>query len=81
MESVENTVLRNLILNEEYNRKVLPFIKPEYFENQHEKVIFEETAKFIVEYDRCPTQEIISVSYTHLRAHETREDRVWRVVG
>ena len=61
MESVENTVLRNLILNEEYNRKVLPFIKPEYFENQHEKVIFEETAKFIVEYDRCPTQEIISI--------------------
>ena len=61
MESVENTVLRNLILNEEYNRKVLPFIKPEYFDNQHEKVIFEETAKFIVEYDRCPTQEIISI--------------------
>ncbi len=61
MESVENTVLRNLITNEDYTRKVLPFIKPTYFDNIHEKVIFEECSKFIVEYDRCPTPEIISI--------------------
>ena len=61
MESVENTVLRNLITNEDYTRKVLPFLKANYFENVHEKVIFEECSKFIIEYDRCPTQEIISI--------------------
>jgi len=61
METIENTILRNLILNEEYTRKVLPFLKPEYFENTHEKIIFEETAKFIVGYDKCPTKEILSI--------------------
>ena len=61
METIENTIIRNLVLNEEYTRKVLPFLKPEYFENTHEKIIFEESAKFIVQYDRCPTKEILSI--------------------
>jgi len=61
METIENTIIRNLVLNEEYTRKVLPFLKPEYFENTHEKIIFEESAKFIVEYDKCPTKEILSI--------------------
>ena len=34
-------------------RKVLPFLKPDYFDNTHEKIIFEEVAKFIVAYDKC----------------------------
>ena len=61
METIENTIIRNLVLNEEYTRKVLPFLKPEYFENTHEKIIFEESAKFIVQYDKCPTKEILSI--------------------
>ena len=61
METIENTIIRNLVLNEEYTRKVLPFLRPEYFENTHEKIIFEESAKFIVEYDKCPTKEILSI--------------------
>ena len=69
MERVETTILKNLIFNEEYSRKVLPFLKNEYFESYHEKVVFEETAKFIIEYSNLPSKE--AVSYTHLRAHET----------
>ena len=61
METIENTIIRNLVLNEEYTRKVLPFLRPEYFENTHEKIIFEESAKFIIEYDKCPTKEILSI--------------------
>ena len=48
MERIETTILRNLIYNEEYSRKVIPFIKPEYFEQRSEKVIFEEITQFIV---------------------------------
>ena len=47
MERIESTILRNLIFNEEYSRKVIPFIQPEYFEQRTEKVIFEEITKFI----------------------------------
>ena len=31
MERIETTILRNLVFNEEYSRKVIPFIQPEYF--------------------------------------------------
>jgi replicative DNA helicase len=61
MESIEQTVIKNLIANEEYTRKVLPFIKPEYFQNTHEKVIFEECSKFLSEYNKCPTVEVLNI--------------------
>ena len=67
MERIETTILKNLIVNEEYSRKVLPFIKGEYFESLHEKVTFEEIAKFIIEYNNLPTKEaIIILSLIHI---------------
>ena len=48
MERIETTILKNLIYNEEYSRKVIPFIEPTYFEQRTEKVIFEEITQFIV---------------------------------
>lgn len=61
MEKVETTILRNLLFNNEYCRKVLPFIKTEYFENIHEKVVFEEICKFIVAYDDLATKEVLLI--------------------
>jgi replicative DNA helicase len=61
MERIETTILRNLIFNNDYCRKVLPFIRNDYFDNIHEKVIFEEICKFIVSYDNLPTKEVISI--------------------
>ena len=61
MERIETTILRNLIFNDEYSKKVLPFIHSEYFENIHEKIIFEETTKFIVKYNNLPTREAINI--------------------
>ena len=61
IESIENTIIKNLIRNEDYTRKVLPFLKPDYFDKTTEKIIFEESAKFIIEYDKCPTVEILSI--------------------
>jgi len=61
MEKVETTILRNLLFNNEYCRKVLPFLKTEYFENIHEKVVFEEICKFIVAYDDLATKEVLLI--------------------
>ena len=61
MEKVETTILTNLIFNDDYSRKVLPFINKEYFENHHEKIIFEETEKFIVQYNNLPTKEALII--------------------
>jgi len=61
METIENTILKNLLINEDYARKVLPFIKTEYFDNTHEKVVFEETAKFIAQYNKLATREVLHI--------------------
>jgi len=60
-ERVEQTILRNLFRNEEYFRKVLPFLKSEYYDELNEKIIFEEIRKFADKYDRLPTTEIILI--------------------
>ena len=61
MERIELTILRNLIFNEEYSRKVIPFIEPDYFEERKEKVIFEEITSFIVNYDSAITIEALNI--------------------
>ena len=78
MERIETTILRNLIYNEEYSRKVIPFIKPEYFEQRSEKVIFEEITKFIVKYGFAITIEALNIeteNRTDLTETEVKEVR------
>jgi len=61
-ERIEETILRNLLFTEEFYRKVVPFLKPDYFQEYHEKVIFEEILDFSVKYDKVPTQEVIIIN-------------------
>ena len=61
MDKLEFLILRNLIHNEEYVRKVLPFIKADYFENYNEKVVFEEVSKFVEEYNKPVTKEVLCI--------------------
>ena len=61
MEKVEFLILRNLLHNEQYTRKVIPFIKDEYFEDTTQKIIFQEVLKFIQEYNQLPTKEILCI--------------------
>jgi replicative DNA helicase len=60
-ERIETTILRSLAYNEEYSRKVLPFIRSEYFTDYTEKVVFEEICKFIFKYNKLPNQEVLRV--------------------
>ena len=61
MEKVEFLILRNLLYNEEFARKVIPFIKLEYFEDPNQKIIFEEISKFIQEYNQLSTKEVLLI--------------------
>ena len=61
MERIESTILKNLIYNEEYSRKVIPFIEPDFFEDRKEKVIFEEITSFIVKYGSSITIEALNI--------------------
>ena len=61
MERVPLTILKNLIHSEEYSRKVLPFVLPEYFEEKTDRVVFEEISTFLKAYDSLPTKEVLHI--------------------
>ena len=61
MERIELLILRNLLYNEEYARKVVPFIKDEYFEEQNQKIIYQEVSSFLQKYDKLATKEILYI--------------------
>jgi replicative DNA helicase len=61
MEKVEFLILRNLLHNEEYIRKVIPFIKSEYFEDTNQRVVFEEILNFVQEYNQPSTKEVLFI--------------------
>ena len=64
---LEQTILRNLIYNEEYIRKVLPFLKDEYFSDLIERTIFKELSSFVSRYNTTPTIEAIGLAVKERR--------------
>ena len=61
METVEFLVLRNLLHNEEYVRKVMPFVKADYFEDRNQRIVFEEIVKFVEDYNKPATKEVLCI--------------------
>ena len=59
MQTIERTTLSELVGNEQYARKVLPFIRGEYFADRTERIVFEEIQKF-VEKIQCSTHQVNS---------------------
>jgi replicative DNA helicase len=68
MDSIEVLILKHLIYNDEYLRKVIPFIKKEYFEDVNITILFEEITNFVTKYNSLPTKEILTIEV------EKRED-------
>ena len=61
-ERIETTILRNLLCNEQFYRKVVPFVKPDYFNEIHERVIYEEVWNFASTYELVPTKEVLTIN-------------------
>ncbi len=60
-ERIEKTILRNLIFNEDYTRKVLPFLKEIYFSDRNEKILYKQIELFVNEYKNLPTKEALLI--------------------
>ena len=64
MKQLEVVILKNLVFNEEYTRKVLPFIKEEYFSNNTQKKFFSQVKTFVDEYKNLPSYESLLIDIT-----------------
>ena len=67
---VETTILGNLLQNEEYTRKVLPFLKNDYFSRNPEKIIYGTVNDFVTKYNSLPTKEALSIELQEKKINE-----------
>ena len=58
---LETTILKNLVYNEEYTRKVLPFLSVDYFQEREDKILYEKINEYINQYNTLPTQEALAI--------------------
>jgi len=58
--NLEQTILRNLLTNDEYARKVAAFLTPDYFQGVYQN-LFKEFTKFIAKYNKLPSQEAFKI--------------------
>jgi replicative DNA helicase len=61
METIENTILKNLVCNESYMRKVIPYIKGQYFTQYSDKILFDIISEFVISYGQSPTKEVLQI--------------------
>ena len=59
---IENAILSGLIYNEEYTRKVIPFLKDEYFDDHNDRIIFNEIRSYIDKYNGLPTKDALLIA-------------------
>jgi len=66
---LEKTILRNILTNETFMRKVLPFVKKDYFDGVY-RTLFSEVAKFVQKYNRLPSQEAFKIELDEVTLSE-----------
>ena len=79
IQTIERTALTQLVTNEQYARKVLPFIKGDYFSDKTERTIFEEITKFVDKYNKIPTQTSLEIEVQGRK--DLNEDEYKKVVA
>jgi replicative DNA helicase len=77
MKTIDTIILENLMFNEEFARKSVPFLKSEYFHNRIERLVFDSIRNFVIEYKALPTKEAVSISFNDVEMGESE----WEGVG
>jgi replicative DNA helicase len=67
MKRLETTILKNLIFNEDFARKIIPFLKTEYFSDTTDKILFNEINDHINQFKHLPTYESLVINFTESR--------------
>ncbi len=72
MNTIETTILKNLVCDDVFRRQVYPYLKKEYFEDKFNKVLFEIVSEFITKYQKCPSKESLQIDLQNMK-HLTEE--------
>ena len=78
---LESTILSNLIHNEEYTRKVIPFIKEDYFSDYTEKSIFKSINQYTEKYNNSPNIEALLIDVQKISLNEDQYKSVQEYIS
>ena len=67
---IETAILKNLLQNEDYTRKVLPFLKNDYFTENADKVLYDKIHDFVVKYNSLPSKEALVIDLSDTKMNE-----------
>ena len=76
--TIEHTIISSLIYNEQYCRKVIPFIKEEYFTSRGYMILFSEISEYVSNYDALPTLTVLAIQID--KRDDLSEDQYKEVV-
>jgi replicative DNA helicase len=62
----EHLILNNLLHDEDYARRTLPYLKSEYFSDRTERIVYEEVDKFINKFNALPSREALTIEISNL---------------
>ena len=62
---IENQIFSNLIINENYARKVMPFLVADYFTERTDRILFEEFEKFFIKYGKVPSKDVLKIEVSN----------------
>lgn len=79
--SIEQKILSNLVYNEPYARRVIPFLEPDYFHTESERIVFEAIARHYVKYNTVPTTESLTIDLEDKSFNETIYENVSKTIG
>jgi archaellum biogenesis ATPase FlaH len=72
--NIEQIILKNILTNEDFMRRVLPFVKPDYFEGTY-RVLFKEVGKFVAKYNKLPSSESFKIELDQSNAFNEEQYR------
>ena len=76
MDRLELVILKNLTQNESYIRRVIPFLKAEYFQDSSERVLFDVITNFIDKYNALPTTEALLIDVDNKEINQSEVDSI-----
>ena len=78
---LEKTILSNLIHNEDYCRKVVPFLKTEYFTDQYERIVAEELLTFFAHYNKPASLDILAIQIGKRKLHKDQVQGIEKYIN
>lgn len=78
---LEKTILSNLIHSEDYCRKVVPFLKTEYFSDNFERIVAQELLTFFTEYNKPASLEILAIQIGKRKLHKDQIESIEKYIN